>query len=489
MEGTFGGASSGSFSLQSSGATAYMLMYRKRDAVLNRSKVADSAVPAALKDAMEKRLDVDRQEQEEARRKRNSVTLTLFYKIREVAIVVQKKLPLRELKAHVREALPELKDVSDDCLRLRKYLLDKNIPSTIIGCVGGVEDEDRAVEGLDYDSNIALETRPASLPPWPPATSSTLCAVKVWVSKDLKGLRRCHGGDTDMRGGLAEALDFNMADAGEEGGGEEEGLQFSVEPEVMYLPKESKVSDLKEHIAALYGADIHTMVAARANRQFNDVAISLLESLSGRLKPTDYTPLEGENFFVARVPSEELALYTEHASTFNTTPLHAAIKRATQIVPCTFNKLDAEGAAAGSHCLYVDIMQPVSRLKDAISEVVGLPPDEFRFYRKSYTGLSENMKEILKLEHTAKEADFTWGGPRNRLVIEKGAPPRQGVHSVKIMWIGTHKKGMWATSRDGGTLQVEEKLTVAQIKTMLSQRPEALAKGEEKINLYEKNYI
>jgi len=141
--------------------TAYMLMYRKRDAMLNRSKVADSAVPAALKDAMERRLDVDRQEQEEARRKRNSVTLTLFYKIREVAIVVQKKLPLRELKAHVREALPELKDVSDDCLRLRKYLLDKNIPSTIIGCVGGVEDEDRAVEGLDYDSNIALETRPA----------------------------------------------------------------------------------------------------------------------------------------------------------------------------------------------------------------------------------------------------------------------------------------------------------------------------------------
>ena len=79
------------------------------------------------------------------------MTLTLFYKLREVAIVVQKKLPLRELKAHVREALPELRDVSDDCLRLRKFLLDKDIPSTIIGCVGGVEEEDRAVDGLDYD--------------------------------------------------------------------------------------------------------------------------------------------------------------------------------------------------------------------------------------------------------------------------------------------------------------------------------------------------
>ena len=65
-----------------------------------------------------------------------------------------------------------------------------------------------------------------------------------------------------------------------------------------------------------------------------------------------------------------------------------------------------------------------------------------------------------------------------RLLIEKGAPPRQGVHSVKIMWIGTHKNGMWASSRDGGTMQVEEKLTVAQIKTMLGQRPEALAKGQ-----------
>jgi hypothetical protein len=48
----------------------------------------------------------------------------------------------------------------------------------------------------------------------------------------------------------------------------------------------------------------------RGNRQFNDLAISLLDSLSGRLKPTDYTPLEGENFFVARVPEAELALYT-----------------------------------------------------------------------------------------------------------------------------------------------------------------------------------
>jgi hypothetical protein len=41
VEGTFGGASGGSYSLQSSGATAYMLMYRKRDTVLNRSKVMD----------------------------------------------------------------------------------------------------------------------------------------------------------------------------------------------------------------------------------------------------------------------------------------------------------------------------------------------------------------------------------------------------------------------------------------------------------------
>ena len=70
----------------------------------------------------------------------------------------------------------------------------------------------------------------------------------------------------------------------------------------------------------------------------------------------------------------------------------------------------------GAHCLYVDITQPVSSLKDAISAVVGLPPDEFRFYRKSYTGLSENKKEILKLEHTVKEAEITWGGPRNRCV-------------------------------------------------------------------------
>jgi hypothetical protein len=92
------------------------------------------------------------------------VTLTLFYKLREVAIVVQKKLPLRELKAHVREALPELRDVSDDCLRLRKFLLDKDVPSTSIGCVGGVEEEDRAVEGLDYDRHTKKKNLSCSDP-------------------------------------------------------------------------------------------------------------------------------------------------------------------------------------------------------------------------------------------------------------------------------------------------------------------------------------
>ena len=48
----------------------------------------------------------------------------------------------------------------------------------------------------------------------------------------------------------------------------------------------------------------------RGNRQFKDLAITLLNSLSGRLKATDYTPLEGESFFVARVPEKQLALYT-----------------------------------------------------------------------------------------------------------------------------------------------------------------------------------
>jgi hypothetical protein len=65
--------------LHSSGATAYMLLYRKRDPELNRSGVPDSAVPRELKEVMAQHEDAQRQEQEQARIKRNSLTLTIFH--------------------------------------------------------------------------------------------------------------------------------------------------------------------------------------------------------------------------------------------------------------------------------------------------------------------------------------------------------------------------------------------------------------------------
>ena len=62
----------------------------------------------------EQRLEADRLEQEEASRKRNSVTLTVLHKAQELTIVVQKMVTLRELKVR-RSCLPR---VSPSSMRL-----------------------------------------------------------------------------------------------------------------------------------------------------------------------------------------------------------------------------------------------------------------------------------------------------------------------------------------------------------------------------------
>jgi len=189
VESTFGGSSSG-YSYISSSATAYMLLYRKRDPALNAFCVDDSAVPKELREALEQRDKAEAREHEAERIKRNSITLTVFHTAREVPVVVPKRLTLHEVKDHVRSALPELAGVCDDCLRLRKYVLDKDIVSTVLGCGDGeAQDHDRAVQALEYDTTVVLETRPATLPPWPPATTDSQCAVKVWASRELKAAR------------------------------------------------------------------------------------------------------------------------------------------------------------------------------------------------------------------------------------------------------------------------------------------------------------
>ena len=57
------------------------------DGVINRQGVSDSAVPEELRTAMQLRQDADKQEQEAARIKRNSMTLTLFHKMYEVTYI------------------------------------------------------------------------------------------------------------------------------------------------------------------------------------------------------------------------------------------------------------------------------------------------------------------------------------------------------------------------------------------------------------------
>ena len=76
-------------------------------------------------------------------------------------------------------------------------------------------------------------------------------------------------------------------------------------------------------------------------------------------------------------------------------------------------------------------------------------------------------------QHTVKYSDICWGGARNRLAIERGTPPLQGLHTVKIVWIDTHKNGMWATTKHAGTLELHEKIKVSQLKILLAKSPYA----------------
>lgn len=167
-----------------------------------------------------------------------------------------------------------------------------------------------------------------------------------------------------------------------------------------------QVQDLKSYIMDRCGVDVEGLVVARAKRAFNDITIALLDQSQGLLKPTSYTPLEGQSFFVAAFADD--ADY-RHASTFDKTPMCAAIKKVTQIVTCSFNTVLKPVAEASdmvlepsaphaNKCLHVNVTDLLGRLKHRMAAAVGVAPDCLRLYRKTGSGASESKKELLKLE-------------------------------------------------------------------------------------------
>ena len=206
----------------------------------------------------------------------------------------------------------------------------------------------------------------------------------------------------------------------------------------------------------------------RAGGQFHDLAITLLANSEARLKDKEYLPLEGEKFFVARFSCAEVVARYGDPAVFETSPLHAAITRATQTVVCTFNTClepECEWGMGEQARVHVDVSDTVDRLKEKIGVVVGLSVGEFRIFRKSGSGVSQHKKEMVDMSRAMRDEAITWGAARNRVVVMKGRPPRQGVHTVKLVWLERHDNGLWTSTRDGGTLDVLEAETVAQVKS------------------------
>ena len=149
-----------------------------------------------------------------------------------------------------------------------------------------------------------------------------------------------------------------------------------------------------------------------------------------------------------------------------------AVTTATEKVRCSFNLLDperpdAERAPAQSTWLDIILTETVDGLKQRISRVINLPTEQFRIYRKTGSGASGKTKELVNYNETLKEADMSWGGARNRLLIEKGVAPTQGVHTVNLVWIEYKNDCSWPMTRQLGTVEVHEKDTVAQVKEKL----------------------
>ena len=204
----------------------------------------------------------------------------------------------------------------------------------------------------------------------------------------------------------------------------------------------------------------------RAGGQFHDLAITLLANSEARLKDKEYLPLEGEKFFVARFSCAEVVARYGDPAVFETSPLHTAITRATQTVVCTFNTcLESEWGTGEQARVQVDVSDNVDRLKEKISVVVGLSVGEFRIFRKSGSGVSQHKKEMVDMSRAMRDEGITWGAARNRVVVMKGRAPRQGMHTVKLVWLERHDNGLWTSTRDGGTLDVLEAETVAQVKS------------------------
>mmetsp|Transcript_36164 Transcript_36164/g.84971 ORF Transcript_36164/g.84971 Transcript_36164/m.84971 type:complete len:1185 (+) Transcript_36164:407-3961(+) len=446
VEQTFGGTSSSSgigsypstYSYSSS-ASAYMLLYRRRDPLVNKSTVPDDMVPEGLRNWMQRKEEEEKKQEEEQRQQLNRINLTVYCGRWERAVAIDKAKTLADLIAQVKASFPaELGSLSTEAIRLRKYHTTSDFLQEAIGS----EDElGSSLESLNlYSCTLAVETRADVDQPWP-VIDSTKAAVKVWLSDDI----------LDPENGAS--------------------MTFSAPCEVMYVPAEGKLIDLKREVMRVHKVDVANLVVARANKLYSTLEIALLlENTVTKLKATSYGSLDGERFFVAKVPQEEQEDY-RLATSFTRTPMSKAIDAVTKMVTVLFN---TPGSERPEHSLDVDLSSTLAELKEKISAVIGLGPDEFRVHK-----LTQGAKtELTKVADSLSTLNLSWGGQCPRLVVDKGEPERQGVHNMTLVLL--EDKRTHSTARELFTMAVEEDMLVGDIKKEVAKKlaEHRIASGE-----------
>ena len=120
----------------SSCASAYMLMYRRKDPELNIRSVGEADLPATLTAEIaataEKEAAEKEREREETERKHRVLELTAFGPESAADIELEKSATLAQATALVRKALGIGDDVAPDCVRLREWSKYDNVTIDLV---------------------------------------------------------------------------------------------------------------------------------------------------------------------------------------------------------------------------------------------------------------------------------------------------------------------------------------------------------------------
>eukprot|EP00960_Hanusia_phi_P027412 746827-Hanusia_phi.AAC.1 len=428
VESTFG-AQGGMATSYLTTATAYMLLYRRREE--SRKALRKLEVPEELAQAIKISEEALKREEEELRIRRNTWQINVYHGFYHSTVNILKDQSYHQLLEKVKESFNSLKGFDVDCIRLRKY----NPSNDLLGLpVLSDEEDNPAVESiLSGNINLAVETRSDLAVPWKQFQPNS-SPVRVWLSRDITG-------EVDS-----------------------EVLQFSDENDVFYLQEEDTVLDLKRLVMHQYGVDVGELVVAKYRRHSIHREVQFPENAS-RLKKM-FSQWEEDFFFVARIKSEILNSLSD-VHLFKNSIMSPAVLETSNKIKILFNDLQNQSIG---HSIIAPISDSLQTAKERMSSMLETGCESFKILRKAENG----MQELNRMQMSLADLGISRGGEYiTRLHVEIGQPSKASIYQVQLHLVDSVKQPLsW---KELSTVEIDDDLTVAQIKVNLIENlPDSL---------------